>query len=61
MKMNKKKLSFIFFIVCILTVFVSLSLTKAAAETSATTSNSKTVDTMAEIKGKISEGCPLCQ
>ena len=47
--MNKKKLSFIFFIVCILTVFVSLSLTKAAAETSATTSNSKTVDTITSL------------
>ena len=47
--MNKKKLSFIFFIICILTVFVSLSLTKAAAETSATTSNSKTVDTITSL------------
>ena len=47
--MNKKKLSFISFIICILTVFVSLSLTKAAAETSATTSNSKTVDTITSL------------
>ena len=47
--MNKKKLSFIFFIICILTVFVSLSLTKAAAETSATMSNSKTVDTITSL------------
>ena len=49
MKMNKKKLSFIFFIICILTVFVSLSLTNAAAETSATRSNSKTVDTITSL------------
>ena len=47
--MNKKKLSFISFIICILTVFVTLSLTKAAAETSATTSNSKTVDTITSL------------
>ena len=47
--MNKKKLSFISFIICILTVFFSLSLTKAAAETSATTSNSKTVDTITSL------------
>jgi len=49
MKMNKKKLSFISFIICILAVFFSLSLTKAAAETSATTSNSKTVDTITSL------------
>ena len=47
--MNKKKLSFISFIICILAVFFSLSLTKAAAETSATTSNSKTVDTITSL------------
>ena len=47
--MNKKKLSFISFIICILTVFFSLSLTKAAAETSATRSNSKTVDTITSL------------
>ena len=47
--MNKKKLSFISLIICILAVFFSLSLTKAAAETSATTSNSKTVDTITSL------------
>ena len=47
--MNKKKLGFFSFIMCLLTVIISLTLTKASAEVSESASASKNVDTITSL------------
>lgn len=47
--MNKKKIGFFSIVMCLLTVVISLTLTKASAEVSETTGSSKSVDTITSL------------
>lgn len=47
--MNKKKIGFFSIVMCLLTVVISLTLTKASAEVSETNGSSKSVDTITSL------------